>query len=151
MCVYVCVSAQYAYPTISYLNDSSAARVELQLAVDKLNEFYNVDGDEEGSVTPHASRGTCVCAYLYVCVCVCRWLVAISNQCDFVRVCVCVCVCVCADSIHMELHIGEVVREDKWALFLAADCLLDTSVRDGLNLVRQKMGICVCACVSVCV
>jgi len=35
---------------------------------------------------------------------------------------------------HVELYLREVRREEKWAAFLAADCLLDTSVRDGLNL-----------------
>ncbi|KFG41965.1 trehalose-phosphatase, partial [Toxoplasma gondii GAB2-2007-GAL-DOM2] len=39
-----------------------------------------------------------------------------------------------ADFQHIELHIQPVGWEEKWALFTAGDCFLDTSIRDGLNL-----------------
>ncbi|EPR58368.1 trehalose-phosphatase [Toxoplasma gondii GT1] len=38
------------------------------------------------------------------------------------------------DFQHIELHIQPVGWEEKWALFTAGDCFLDTSIRDGLNL-----------------
>ncbi|CBZ50187.1 trehalose-6-phosphate synthase of likely plant origin, related [Neospora caninum Liverpool] len=38
------------------------------------------------------------------------------------------------DFKHIELHIQSVGWEEKWAVFIAGDCFLDTSIRDGLNL-----------------
>lgn len=38
----------------------------------------------------------------------------------------------------IDLKIQRVLPEDKYAILQAADCLLDTSIRDGLNLVRLR-------------
>ncbi|EEA08194.1 trehalose-6-phosphate synthase domain-containing protein [Cryptosporidium muris RN66] len=41
---------------------------------------------------------------------------------------------ICSSRLVIELKFGSISHEEKYALFLAADCLFDTSVRDGLNV-----------------
>ncbi|CEL98035.1 unnamed protein product [Vitrella brassicaformis CCMP3155] len=86
------VLIQYAYPTISYWDDTSRMRRELTNIVDKINTDFQ-DLDEGRGASGHTS-----------------------------------------EFHHVVFQVKEVTREEKYALFQAADCLLDTSIRDGLNL-----------------
>lgn len=46
----------------------------------------------------------------------------------------------CSDQ-PVVIEVRSISAEEKYALFQAADCLLDTSVRDGLNLVRPGISL----------